>query len=301
MEKSLQSQKSVYAPLLINKDDLFKLIDIREPYFALKQIFVDDKSFSTAQVPIEQSLGSEIMPISSAEASRHMAILGAVSCAYANPEKRKHYYLAHSGSFKRISQDVNFPKTAYLTGNAICTSIDKRKAVALTQLSDPKGNPICEAEVFYHVIPDVIFERLYKPHFIKNPDYKSGNPYKTKNELFNIRLSTTNLTASLGKLPEHYCAGHFPNYPALPVAILLYNLLDLAGLFIYHTTRDYRLKFMVKDFTLTADNLAFAGDKVDIEIKHMHSFDNLFVLSCRAIANGDKMVGEIQVTIEGIK
>lgn len=301
MENSILSQKSIFAPLTINKEDFFNLVDIREPYFALKEIFVDDKNFASAHVPIEQPLGSEIMPISTGEATRHLAVLGMISCAYANPIKKKHYYLPHAITFKRIAGEHNINKTNYLVGNSICTFFDKRKAIAKTQLSDNKNNIICEAEIHYHIMPYSIFDKLFIPHHANSPDYSIGNPYKIKNELFDIKLSTTNLTASLGKLPQYYCSGHFPNYPAMPLAILTYNLIDLAGLFIYHSTRDYRLRFMVKEYTLSADTLAFAGDKVDLEIKHMRSFDNLFILSCKATANGSKNVADLEVTIEGVK
>lgn len=301
MENTILNQKSIFAPLIINKDDLFNLIDIRAPYFALKDIFVDDKSFTTAHVPIEQPLGSEIMPISTGEATRHMAVLGMISCAYANPIKKKHYYLPHAISFKRVSGEYSVNKSNYLLGNSICTSFEKRKAVAVTQLLDNRNHVICEAEIFYHVMPQTVFDKLFIPHHANSPDYSIENPYKIKNELFDIKLSTTNLTASLGKIPQNYCSGHFPNYPAMPMAILTYNLIDLAGLFIYHSTRDYRLRFMLKEFTLSADGLAFAGEKVDLEIKHMRSFDNLFVLSCKATSNGSKNVADLEITIEGIK
>jgi hypothetical protein len=301
MEKSILTSKSAFAPLLINKEDLFRLIDIKEPYFALQNIFVDDKKFVTAHIPIQQPIGSEVGPISTGEASRHMAVAGTISCAYSNPIKKKHYYLAYSGNFKRTSNHVGIGKTSFLVVNSICTEIDKKHAVAKTQISDTKQNIICEAEINYLIIPETVFERLFASNYVLHPGFTIDNPYKLKNELFDIRLNTTHLTASLGRVPESYCSGHYPKHPALSSAIILYNLLDLAGLFIYHSTRDYRLKFMVKDFTITSDSIAFAGDKVDLEIKHMHSFDNLFVLSCVAMANGNRKISEVEVSIEGIK
>jgi hypothetical protein len=301
MNNGILNQKSTFAPLLINKNDLFNLISIEEPYFALRNIFIDDKNFASAELPIEQPIGSEIAPISMAEATRHLATLGSVCCAYANPLKKKHYYLPHAGLYKRVSTNTNFGNVASLNANAICTYVDKKKAVAKTQLVDAKNEVIFEGEIFYYVVAEASFERLFSPYHVKSPDFSIENPYKLKNELFDIRLTTTNLTASLGKLPENYCSGHFSEFPTLPLSTLIYNLLDLAGLFIYHSTRDYRLKFMVKDLSVTADSLAFTGEKVDLEIKHMHSFDNLFVLSCLASANGSKSVADIKVTIEGIK
>ena len=301
MNNGILNQKSTFAPLLINKNDILKLIGIQEPYFALKKLFIDDKNFASAELPIEQSVGSEITPISAAEVTRHLATLGSVCCAYSNPLKKKHYYLPHAGLYKRVSTNTSFGSVSSLNANAICTYIDKKKAVAKTQLLDSKNEVIFEGEIFYYVVAEASFERLFNPNHIQFPDFNIENPYKIKNELFDIRLTTTNLTASLGKIPENYCSGHFPKFPTLPLSILIYNLLDLAGLFIYHSTRDYRLKFMVKDLSVTADSLAFAGEKVDLEIKHMHSFDNLFVLSCLATANGSKSVADVKVTIEGVK
>jgi hypothetical protein len=301
MENSVLSSKSVFAPLLINKEDLFKLIDIREPYFALQNIFVDDKKFVTAHIPIQQAIGSEVGPISTAEACRHMAAAGTVSCAYSNPVKKKHYYLAYSGSFKRISNNPDIGKASFLVVNSMCIELDKKHAVVKTQITDTKHNIICEAEIGYLIVPENAFGRLFTNHFVLHPDFSIDNPYKLKNELFDIKLNTTHLTASLGRIPESYCSGQYQKYPALSSAIILYNLLDLAGLFIYHSTRNYRLKFMVKDLTMTSDSIAFAGDKVDLEIKHMQCFDNLFVLSCIATANGNRKITEVNVSIEGVK
>lgn len=280
--------------------DLLSLIDINPPYFAFEEVLMEGDSFF-ANVPVQQPLGNETGPISAAEASRHLAILGVCSCAIANPVKQRHYYLAYKGIYQRFDGDTSksSSSTGKLTGKAKCISVDRRKAEAETELIDDNGNVIVRLKVFYHVVLDTTFERLYKDHYIAQPDFKIPNPFAQKHDFVSEQLFSDKITCSMGPVPEYYCAGHFPNFPALPVAILVYNLFDMANKLTAHMLSTPELKSTIRKYEIIADNLAFAGDDVNLEVNHQQSPDtNLHEMYAEGVANGNKSIGKIYLQVE---
>lgn len=282
----------------ITPAEMLLLIDINQPYFAFEEI-LQENDFLFANVPVQQPLGLEIGPISAAESSRHLAILGVCSCALKNPVQKKHYYLAYKGIYERIETHSNSPSSLPLTAKATCINVDKRKAEAITELIDANGDTIIRLKVFYHVILDTTFERLYKDHYIAKPDFKLENPYEVKHPFLREEFSTTQMKASMGKIPEHYCAGHFPQYPALPVAILAYNLFDMASRLTAHILANPNTKTIVRQYEITADNLAFAGDDVELDVLYNGSIDQKYhEIIAEGVACSSKSIGRIKMIIE---
>lgn len=279
-------------------EQLLQLIDINPPYFAYDGVYKHEDGSVTARVPIEQPLGNEKGPISAAEASRHLAIIGVCSCAFANPVKQRHYYLAYRGIYER----VNEPKEgATLYARAECISVDRKKAEALTMLEDENGITVAVLRVYYHVILDTTFERLYKNHFQEHPEFKLTNPYKMAHPLENEYFFGNEVHASMGEVPAYFCAGHFPQYPALPVAILVYNLFRLSALLLDHITDGQNTPCLVRQYEINADNLAFAGSDVQLSVKHISSLsDSSVELFAEGVADGSKSVGKINLVMEGI-
>ncbi|MFN8438042.1 MAG: hypothetical protein U0V72_10395 [Cytophagales bacterium] len=274
---------------------LLKLIDISAPYFAFDKIQVDETNTLHANVPTQQPLGLELGPITAAEASRHLAILGVCSCALANTTVQKHYYLAYRGVYEKTA---NASPDSKLRAEARCVSVDRRKAEAETRLIDESGNVIVVLRVYYHVILDTTFARFYKDNFIEKPDFKLSNPYAVKHPFVKEEFTETQMTASMGKIPEYYCSGHFPQYPALPVAILVYNLFDMACRLMAHNLGEHDAINIVKQYEITADNLAFAGDMVELEANYISSDENLHKIEVSGTANGTKSVGKIELILE---
>ena len=242
-------------------------------------------------------MGYEAGPISAAEASRHLAILGVCSCALKNTVKKRHYYLAYHGIFERVDSHSGISSTQPLTGKATCISVDKRKAEAVTELLDQNGDTIIKLRVFYHVILDTTFERLYKDHFIEKPNFSIPNPYSIKHDYVSLKKTASIISASMGNIPECFCAGHFPNYPALPVAILAYNLFDMAcRLLTCSLPKD--TKVFIRSYEITADNLAFAGDDVSLQVEYTEQQGFNHHLSAEGTANGTKSIGRINMILE---
>lgn len=284
---------------IITQNELLELIDINPPYFALDEIREND-DWLYATLPSEQPLCTEKGPITAAELSRHLAILGVCSSALANPTKQRHYYLAYRGIYERVSDTI--PETSKLTGRAKCLSINRKKAEAETELLDNNGNVVVKLHVFYHVILDTTFERLYKEHYSEKPDFIYKNPYSIIHEFKNTELYGDEIRCSMGIIPEALCAGHFPNYPALPVAILVYNLFNMASKLVTNSNEKTDCKTIVKSYEINADNLAFAGDNVELKVSSENlSNDSGIELFAEGIANDTKSIGRINLVIETIK
>lgn len=282
----------------ITPTEMLSLIDINQPYFAFDEILLEN-NFVFANVPVQQPLGHEAGPISAAESSRHLAILGVCSCALKNPVQKKHYYLAYKGIYERVETHSNTISSRPLTGKATCISVDKRKAEAVTELLDANGDTIIRLRVYYHVILDTTFERLYKEHYIANPDFKIENPYEIKHPFIREEFSATQMRADMGKIPEYYCAGHFPQYPALPVAILAYNLFDMASRLTAHILANPNTKTIVRQYEITADNLAFAGDDVKLDVFYNGSIDQKYHnIIAEGVACNSKSIGKIKMIVE---
>lgn len=280
------------------QEELLELIDVNPPYFALQNVSLEDGVLS-ADVPVEQPLGNEAGPISAAEASRHLAILGVCSCALANPTKKRHYYLAYRGIYERVGDGAPNTSSAGLTAKASCISVDRKKGEAVTELFDSMGNAIIRLRVFYHVILDTTFERLYKEHYVEKPNFKMANPYSVTHKFRNLELFENAIECAMGAIPEYYCAGHFPHYPALPVAVLVYNLFYAANTLLNHVTGLSDSQNLIRNYEIAADNLAFSGDYVDLMVNYIKGEeDGPHELYAEGISNGEKSVGRIHLVME---
>src|SRR5690606_18775847 len=278
-----------------SREELFQLIDVHTPYYALQDVHVLKDNIVAAKVITESPLGFEQSPITMAEACRHLAILGSVACATINPNQSKHYYLAHKGTYKRVSNE-KFAIGKPLTVLAECISFDKRLAKAKACLIDEENKLICGIDVSFHVIPQAMFNRLFA-HTYRDCLPTLANPYTRKNTLHDLKLYDTGATASLGEVQEHYCSGHFPNHPALPVAVLMGVLHDLCIAFVHHTLQNKQAKLLVNECTLLADNLASTGEIIHLEVQQEARTNDYFRLRGIAKTNSGKTVGDITTII----
>ncbi|MFC6101165.1 hypothetical protein [Olivibacter domesticus] len=279
----------------LTQKEIFELIDVHTPYYALQDVFVLKENIVAARVTSESAIGFEEWPITMAEACRHLAILGSVASAMMNPTKSKHYYLAHKGTYKRVSNKKSTPGKQ-LTLLAECVSFDKRLAMAKACLIDEENELICGIDVSFHVIPQGMFGRLFA-HGYRDYLPTISSPYIHKNKLHDLQFYDVRATATLGEIEEYHCSGHFPNYPALPVAVLLGVLHDLCIHLVHHLTNSEQAKIMVEECTLTADNLAMVADTVSLEVEQLARTGTDFRLRGIAKTEAGKIVGDITTFI----
>ncbi|MFC6103580.1 hypothetical protein [Olivibacter domesticus] len=295
--KQLHLLQSENGGRCLNQTEIFDLIDVHLPYYALMDVCLHSESVVTAKISPEHPIGKEVNPIASAEAYRHLATLGSVSCAMVNPIKSKHYYLARKGAFKRVSHKT-YSTSKELILVAECISFEKEIATIRAYILDGEDDLICGIDISFQVIPSAVFAELfantYQPFFPA-----TENPFTKKNQLSDIQLSKNGAKAFLGKVSA-YDSGHFLNHPALPIAILLGALLDLCVHLIHHTTNS-KTHIKVREFTLLADNHAFAEETIFLHVIQENYTQQPFKLRCTAQTDTGKSVGDVTAIIDVIR
>jgi 3-hydroxymyristoyl/3-hydroxydecanoyl-(acyl carrier protein) dehydratase len=285
----------------ISTEEIFKLIDVQKPYYALKNLKNQDDGALTAIIPIEQQLGFEPIPITSSEGGRHLAILGSCVCALSNPDKTRHYYLTSSANATRIDLDFTLKVPEFFIGWAKCLKVDGKSAQAKTQLLYPDGKIYSEVIIDYHVLNHRIFERIYQSKVI-TPVQSEINPYIEDPELKYTILSDTQLKAVIDDIKPTDCAGHFPEVPAVPISILFRALVKLSIILMQIRKNDMNSVFCVKECTTEAKNLAFPGEKIDIEANFIHSDENNYhYIRTSAYTKCNCCVGVIDIILFEVK
>lgn len=285
------------AATLIPDDEILKIIDVNKPYFALQNLTSHADGTVTAIIPIEQHLGFEPKPITSSESGRHLAVLGSCVCALNNPNKIRHYYLASSANATRKDFDFFGEKPEYFIGWAKCLKVEGKSAQAQTMLKFPDGRVYSEIVVDYHVLNHRIFERINQSRQIKMLEH-DYNPYITDPEVQYEIVSATRIISSVNSITPKDCAGHFPEMPAVPIAILFRILVKLSITLMQIRRGNPKLLFCVKECTTEAKNLAFPGESIDIDVQFIHTDEHDFhYIRTTAYTNASCCVGVIDIIL----
>ena len=261
--------------------------------------------------PAGISAGS-IWSIHAAEIGRHLAILGSCAAARANQVSSQHYYLAWKADLRQAEHVGQLAHrdaqllAQDLIGCARAEFSDKRTARAETQLiHQPTGKKLYDLSVEYKVLTPRLFERMYSDRRIATPVVEF-NPYAADLlGLGDVFVLDDLLSANLQTLDPISCAGHFPNYPALPVAILAHILISAAGKLFGNIVGNDDAPYTVAGTLVEADHLAFPNDKLHVVIQHKNSDDDgpnrLF--RGRALSEGkeNRPFGDLQITLREVE
>ncbi|MFT3739757.1 MAG: hypothetical protein QM786_13450 [Breznakibacter sp.] len=244
---------------------LTKLIDVTEPYFALKNLTWEDDGYLKAEVQIEMTDHFEIPFLSLSEAGRHVAILGSLALAQDNPRKEKHYYLACDAVFDRVHSQAISSGKCYLRAKTL--SIDKRAGIVHGQLFSDSGVLTYDAEVRYAIIHHEVFGRKFSSHFVDSEPRCTDNPYARKTPVRMEKQTSENHTGYIDSILRNDCAGHFNHYPALPVARISGAMFELSGDH-YNILRNSDSNYCIRRVEMHAESFIFAGEKVKITTEH---------------------------------
>ncbi len=284
---------------VITDEEIFKTNLIRKPYYAIQELTLIDNELR-AVIPVEQPLGSEAGPITFAESARHLAILGSCVINMAKSDGDVSYlYAALEGHQKRCSRTVlALGDHNKLYGFASGEMIDKRRARAKTRLIiADSGELLYEAEVIFYLIPEKIFTKKYvklKQNTEINLDF---NPYQQIFPLEDLVIGKQELSFSLGKIKPEYCAGHFPNYPILPVAILGYYQSKAMSLLLDQIMGVSDSKYLISHAVLLAHDFAFAGTKLIFSAKLISHVDGEYSFESKVIDDSEKNVATATATL----
>jgi hypothetical protein len=211
-----------YNPL---SDEIYKRIEVREPYFALKDMRVVDPHVLEAKIPVQQPLGREVSPIVAAEAGRHLAILGACAISLAKQNGERYYYLAYGAELERACMQTKGTEHSYLYAKAQPRVLSDRLSLAQCDLSTEDGTIVYKILVNYLMIPEKVFLKRYgkmksemrssvrdfAPFDVKDQNAFVSlrkNPYNTNYPFQTMEVTSNKLTASLGLIEKDKCKGH---------------------------------------------------------------------------------------------
>lgn len=296
----------------LDKNYIFKRIEIRDPYFSLEDLVLVNAHTMSAKVPVQHPLESEIEPITGAETGRHLAILGACATSMlSNPDKN--YFLAVSAEMERVNVQISNPYS-YLVGTARTSQVSDRKSMVEMELKTDRGELIYKMTTFYLILSENTFLRLYKKTKtdlrVVSRHSSNGNGLSEK-ELVKKRVNpfaqitpvvfheyekNNSLKASIDSVPAELCKGHFPFVPALPKAILASAIFNVAGELLKKICQSNSLRYYVKKASLRSQNLGFSGQRVLIEANYIKMREKDYYFHCKAHTN-DKTLGDMWVVL----
>jgi len=270
---------------------IIKTICTSSPYFALKKLEILSENTVSAQVPVETFIPRENSVISAAEVGRHLAILGSCAASLIDESFTKKYFLAIKAELNYLDPSFKASKES-LYAIASAFQYGERKTLSKVNLYTKTGKRVYSLSVVYQIFQEKVFERLFSSHFTLGNENFGFNPYVEFLHLHNLSFEENKLKATVGPILAEYCLGHFKNYPALPVAVIMGNLSYAAGKLL-HNILGEECQYHVQYADVVAENLAFVDDMLVIDIELKGRFDDHFFFLCQAINQENKTIGKM--------
>lgn len=206
-----------------------------------------------------------------AEMGRHAAIAGSLALAQAQGDDRRRFYLARHAECRFVPHDGAPGTPVALRASAL--DLDKRGGTAVVDLT-AGGAPLASFTVRYAILQEATFGRLFQRH--RRPIPSGPSPYgRLLRE--EVTVGADHAEVTVDAIEPETCAGHFPTYPALPVAVLMGQLSYLAG-------RLMPGSFRVTWGDVSAQDLAWAGERVRFEAVRVATEPRGVRFRCRAEA-----------------
>lgn len=235
-------------------------ICVRPPYFKLADLAPFGHDGVQAHVLFESPSGIEKDERASAEVGRHLAILGSCALARNNPRAGRHYYLATEGLLTRHRTSGR----RALEPMIVRAKPDGNQWSEI-ELMTPEGELDSTLRCRYQVLPERLFARLFKGQRATGDSSpgSSSNPYTSPAATRLVRADATTATSLLQEVTPAMCLGHFEDYPAMPVAILMDALHRLAC---EHASTNVHPRLRLISAKVHAERLAFAGEPVEFSV-----------------------------------
>ncbi len=266
---------------------------MRPPYFDLGELRETGEGIVTADIPLTPATGTEVGAMEAAQVARHLAILGSCAAALGRSDDARHHYLATKAHYARLS---NAPATTdeALTAEAVASWVDRRSARALIKLGTVSGQGLNLLDVEYTVLSPKMFARFNPP--VELPEEPVAEEAELDELPFDVTYHDGGLRVDCGPVPASLCAGHFPDYPAAPVAIVMGQLCRAAGLGLaQHVGRD-DVAYRVEEGHVTAQKLGRAEQRLVLHVSYDKPVPGGHQLDGRAEADGE-VIGELSVIL----
>ena len=289
-------------------------ISVAAPYFALEQLTETDDGVA-ALVPISSPMHPETGFIEATQVARHLAILGSCAVALQREDDERHHYLATRAHFLRTA-NVTDPGGRYggavLEAEATGIWIDRRSARSLVKLNGPDGEASHILDVHYTVMTPRMFDRLMPPigpalngagngtrtiEADTMPAASNGTRASDPRIEFSVGSSGNDAVRfDCGPIPNEMCAGHFPQYPAAPVALVMGRLAQAAGLAMNRHMGFGELSYQVDEARVVATKLGRAGQNRVLNAEYVKRVGGGHLMRGTAEADGE-VIGEMDLTL----
>lgn len=247
--------------IAVNMAQMAGSIAVQRPYFAFDSLYkVSGEWDIWGDFKPEQPLGSELAPLATAEAGRHLAILGSCAAALSQVEGERVYYLASRAQWDLRYNPMRFGQTPLMTARAKIVERSRKMVVARTELLI-KGQLYAELSVRYQVLAEKTFKKLFSNHLVPTASNSLGSPYAEAFPLLVLTLSEQEITAESVGFSAARCEGHFVDYPMWPVAVVMYGLSQVMSRLLDHKM-GRAAPFRLLHVTLAADELVPADKQL---------------------------------------
>ncbi|MEM7272133.1 MAG: hypothetical protein AAF547_03545 [Actinomycetota bacterium] len=264
-------------------------ISVTAPYFDLTDLVELGQGIVAATVPPAPTVAPETGPMEAAQVARHLAILGSCAAALSRDDDARHHYLATRAHYSRVSNArpaVDEP----LRAEAIASWVDRRTARALVKLTTAAGEALNVLDVEYTVLAPRMFARL-------NPPCETAAAAPDAGPLrFDVVGGDDGVTVDCGPIPVDLCAGHFPDHPAAPVAIVMGELCRAAGHGLARHLQIPDLRYRIEEGHVQATGLAQAGQHLVLRTRYAEPVRGGHRVTGEALADG-AVIGELSVTM----
>lgn len=283
--------------MLLTDQSLESLIQVKSPYYCLFDILPINEKCLTAKANNEYLDPNELGPVGGGEAGRHLAICGSLQLARSYNYGESAYFLAVGATIKR--QNLEVIASEYYQLEVCEKSLGKRTATVEGTIFNTHGEAIFVVEIHYQVVRNSIFSKLFAGNKkeISAIDY---NPYVDRKRLKNIRIEGSDARATYGVVQPEDCSGHFQNYPALPVAIIA-NLYAELGFALFHSlTKNSFNKIALIESNISAERLAFSGEKVDFELTVTEIRSKDTIAFHGNVLSNDQLISKASFVFQGV-
>ena len=272
-------------------------ISVAPPYFALTDLAEIGDGIVSATVPHTAPTAPEVGAIEAAQVARHLAILGSCAAALSRGDDERHHYLATRADYSRMSHAVVKPGEE-LVAEAVASWIDRRSARALVKLRTESGQDLNLLDCAYTVLKPKMFQRFnppIDPEALARAEVAADGALRF--DISNVELQgRAGVEVDCGPIPASLCAGHFPDYPAAPVAILMGHLCKAAGIGMVRSLGRDDDRYRIESGHVEATGLARAGQHLVLRASYDQPVRGGHRMSGVAEADGE-VVGRVSVTM----
>jgi hypothetical protein len=271
---SIESPLSGSAPGLGEPLDVTFSICVSSPYFALSGLRQAAPGEVSAGISAEADPMGQAVSIGIGEAGRHLAILGLCGAAAVNPRAGRHFYLARTAHLHWLAPagERSAPDASRLRGHAHAKFTSLRSAQADTELTDLHGRVLAKAQLEYQVMTTAAFARLFartdaKPRIPGPPALApAASPHSRGLPLTARRWDRDVLTAEL-EVSADMCAGHFDDFPMLPVATTGCAMTSLLDHVVRRLTGNPAARWLTRTVDIAAERFVPAGSTVTFTVR----------------------------------